>query len=327
LCAEMAGQPEPRQSSGTSCPMCKKAFSDGQAARYLQHVLTHSDGAQRRHRCGQCGKRFNCQSKLKRHLVMHTGERPFECEECGKRFDRQSNLKRHLVVHTGERPFQCGECGKRFNCQSKLKRHLVVHTGERPFQCEECGKRFDRQSNLKRHLVVHTGERLLQCEECGKQFNCQSKLKRHLVVHTGERPFECGQCQRRFTQSSALAEHLRRLHSAGRPCQLGQSRSALKDSANLINGQKQSACSQYDDSSQLHTGECSKAFTPGHGQSTAGRPHKCSHCQRGFKRLSQLNDHVRRHTGEKPFVCRICAVRFYSCSSLWTHFRYWHKPR
>lgn len=47
-----------------------------------------------------CGERFLCQSKLKRHLLGHTKERPFACGHCGKRFNQKSSaLKSHLERH------------------------------------------------------------------------------------------------------------------------------------------------------------------------------------------------------------------------------------
>lgn len=40
------------------------------------------------------------------------------------------------------------------------------------------------------------------------------------------------------------------------------------------------------------------------------RPHKCSVCERGFKTLASLQNHVNTHTGTKPHRCKYCSSAF-----------------
>lgn len=54
--------------------------------------------ADRKHVCTLCDARFLCKSKLDRHMLTHTGAKPFSCF-CGKSFNQKSALKNHSRRH------------------------------------------------------------------------------------------------------------------------------------------------------------------------------------------------------------------------------------
>ncbi|NXV39568.1 ZN740 protein, partial [Rissa tridactyla] len=62
----------------------------------------------------------------------------FICEHCFGAFRSSYHLKRHLLIHTGEKPFECDVCDMRFIQKYHLERHKRVHSGEKPYQCERC---------------------------------------------------------------------------------------------------------------------------------------------------------------------------------------------
>jgi len=48
----------------------------------------------------------------------------FTCSNCSKWFKHLSNFKRHILVHTGEKPFQCPACPHSFRRNYLLKSHV-----------------------------------------------------------------------------------------------------------------------------------------------------------------------------------------------------------
>uniref|UniRef100_H3BG69 Zinc finger protein 410 n=1 Tax=Latimeria chalumnae TaxID=7897 RepID=H3BG69_LATCH len=59
------------------------------------------------------------------------GEKPFACEAvgCTRSFAEYSSLRKHMLVHSGEKPHQCTVCGKTFSQSGSRNVHMKKHHG------------------------------------------------------------------------------------------------------------------------------------------------------------------------------------------------------
>nr|XP_005172857.1 zinc finger protein 148 isoform X30 [Danio rerio] len=114
--------------------------------------------------CDHCYGAFRSGYHLKRHILIHTGEKPFACAVCDMRFIQRYHLERHSLTHTGEKPFACDMCDMRFIQRYHLERHKRVHSGEKPYQCERCQQNFSRTDRLLRHRRLCQGRGVTKVE-------------------------------------------------------------------------------------------------------------------------------------------------------------------
>lgn len=236
------------------CQKCGKSFKRTASLRvHEQHI---HQGIPKQHICEVCGMMFHVGAKLRRHMVKHTGERPFVCETCGMRFGTKHLLKNHQVCHSDLRPHKCKVCGKAFKRQrnmrgheqnmhglvnarseqdkdgisypcsvcekefstkQKVAMHMRCHTGQFVgFPCDICGKVLSSKHGRDNHIRTHTGERPYVCKVCGLALKTPAQLHAHSETHTDKKPFPCTICNKRFRRRPHLEGHLR-THTGEKP--------------------------------------------------------------------------------------------------------------
>ncbi|XP_067274642.1 zinc finger protein 665 [Pseudorasbora parva] len=245
------------------CSMCCRAFRD--FSHLKAHIRTHTKSVKwrtpsqsedkdvnvnvsqsvtencngKKRVCPVCHKCFGAPSKLKRHCLIHTDQRPFQCSICCHAFRDLSHLKTHIRTHTNPvkrrtRSLQ----SKRNNCvpcdqapNSRLKHTVCNGLGATvksysPKQLTKCDTNStDKLTSTAADLIetnlgatgveisTNVSESGLKnkkghwCPVCLKCFKAPSKLRRHIVIHTKQKPFKCLVCFKSFQQRHHLEGH------------------------------------------------------------------------------------------------------------------------
>ena len=223
--------------------------------------------------CETCSYSTYSKHHLRRHLLCHTGEKPFSCKQCDYTCADNGLLKTHTQRHLGRKAFTCLQCDHSSKTASDLKIHMEVHNGEKPFSCRECDYKCARASTLKTHMLTHTGEKSFTCEQCTYKSATAFNLKSHMKTHSGVKPYSCTECNYKCIQSNNLKNHMR-VHTWENPYRCGQCSYTSKQQQHLKSHLR------------IHSGE---------------KPFICPDCGKMFTQSSPLNRHMsNKHRELKP---------------------------
>lgn len=272
----------PRSELPAICDVCGKTFTH----RYMlqSHLKRHDPS--RWEECEICHRSFP--DGLKRHMRVHSGERPYICNQCGAAYKQAYGLTMHKAIHnnSGEL-FYCDTCnnGKGYKSKYALKDHLKLHyrvrnddstlmtmksTWKPPKMCTICG--FETY-NIRSHMIArHSTLRPFKCELCGETFKFKKDLQTHYAYHSDEMNFQCDECEKRFKTKRKLVIH-KRIHSTEKLYKCTECDKSFLVSTYLTKHMR------------LHTG--------------GKKRHACSECSKDYSGITDLRRHLEREHGIK----------------------------
>ena len=189
-------EPSPADQMYT-CPLCHE--TQATQKEFTTHIRGHNEvkphndpndptGQAKVYFCCLCGKMLSSFSSLDRHMLVHSGERPFSCDLCGQTFTTNGNMHRHKRTHGNREnhnanPGEKSRIGRKRKTQNNDEESVSSKKQvEKDIKCPACNETFNSELNLDHHMYeVHPGQEVV-CEQCS--FTCPNYnyLKLHKTM-------------------------------------------------------------------------------------------------------------------------------------------------
>lgn len=211
---------------------------------------------------------------------------------------------------------------------------FITNLGSKIYLCPlHCNKAFLHIADAKLHTLKHMQVKPYKCNvpNCPWEFYTHCKLVRHKETHLKTRNFICDgeNCNKAFSTIYNLNEHKKK-HSqpAILPCLVAGCSSLFQNDK-----QRRVHYKSHDPSEapfHCHNGKCTRSFfikavLDSHLRSCLQKETqiicKFPNCGKEFKSPCRLREHIRQHTGAKPYQCKYenCTRSFATASKLKRH--------
>ncbi|KAJ0184283.1 hypothetical protein K1T71_000706 [Dendrolimus kikuchii] len=206
----------------------------------------------------------------------------------------------------------CDHCGKKYKSKRVLEKHVRNHSTTH--LCTICDITFKTKATLRKHtdikhVTVNTED--AYCVPCDIQFNNVKVYKRHVntsIKHAKERngkmsttKVPCPECGNIYSRKAYMMNHYNHVHR---------------------------------NDSKYHCVHCDRKFlnrtkyldhTKYYHEGKKKEKNKlCYICGRGFAIKRTLINHIRTHSGERPYQCQHCGNRFVQKHAMLTHVKHLH---
>ena len=213
------------------------------------------------------------------------------CQQCEREFDDTNSLERHMSNFHSAKYHKCSLCDEEFGRQGSLDVHLQERHQDKIRQCEACYEIFTDINDLKSHTSKKHDKKAEKQKE-------KVKDTTPLFTEMMLLPWKCQECGEEFTTEKPLKIHVDVVHKGeAHPYGCKLCNFIGKDSDNL-----------------------KRHMLRKHPNSTPAK-YECEYCGHTSVRRSELNNHLKMHTGEKSNKCNQCDYASSDAGNLLRHLK------
>ena len=222
------------------------------------------------------------------------------CPFCSRKFPWESSLKRHILTHTGQKPFKCRSCPLWFTTKSNCDRHQVRKHGDtcsdpafsarnvpdRPYKCPLCpSSTFSSEENLKLHQCTKHLNMDLTDHQNTENEDIDDEDNAGIVSSY----FKCHLCDEDFITRDHVIAHIEDEHEEA----YNEDKDVYETASKMVTETKKPS----NGSDAMKEDELCRRVN-------------CIFCPCQFVSTNELRKHVLAHVNNKPFSCDICNKKF-----------------
>ena len=154
------------------CNQCQKQFVNELLLK--THINRYHNNNTIQWHCKQCKKAFKNKKYLQKHARTHFGNQyKKSCNICGKIVADNTRLKIHMRIHSGIKPYKCIKCGYLFNDPNAYRRHNercksknINNSGTNTdiineYSCDICSDKFTNKQIFYQHLTSYHSSKIV----------------------------------------------------------------------------------------------------------------------------------------------------------------------
>ena len=343
--------------STTNNPTQIQTLSSTKSSENYVSTTTRTDGGNKeaRFQCGYCDKSFATPSKVKRHILTHTGEKPFVCQFCQRGFSQKVHMMEHISKHHADESLKAQQDAA---TSAAMQAAVSQAANPTPLIRTLANNKAQVYSNTSVPVIqTGSGLRLPGSSEVtltglaspgtgGGVMAADSTMasiqtipeNSYIVAEFSLKPEEGqelghGSCTPDTVSQSVTDDCEPVQHEILATIPLSSSVTiarapatcdALTTALNSVTGEVSQSSERpfvcpHCSADFIRQSNLSVHMMKVHGETVEVRTHQCSYCDKKFKYPNKRRLHEMTHTGEKPNVCQFCTMGFFKKSRLRVH--------